>query len=279
MHKLITAHKKILVLVIFLLITFEVILNKNSTVIRNFTILRERPTCLSAIPCTVWMLWDKGWDKAPPLQKMCLNSFKRHNPHWDIRAISLAEAETLIDRIHFYPNSTWNKARVQAKSDIIRIELLARYGGVWADSTVYCTEPLDNWINPVLGVANFVAYQRIDNRFKLEQNKAENFWIAPWFLATTNTSRIVQIWRDNVREAWNKHFPPGIYGYYWLHKLFMNLSLSNTELQTYLKYVTFMDAGGPHCWPETLPRELRNKTPHVYKAKAPGCINSTIKFN
>ena len=35
---------------------------------------------------------------------------------------------------------------LQSRSDIIRLALLNRYGGVWADSTMLCLEPLDRWL-------------------------------------------------------------------------------------------------------------------------------------
>ena len=106
------------------------------------------------------MLLDKGWDNAPPLQKMCLNLFKRNNKGWDIRAITLSEAETLINRSQLYSTKAWKSASIQAKSDIIRVELIARYGGVWADATVYCTEPFFNWIDAALKPADFFLSMR-----------------------------------------------------------------------------------------------------------------------
>jgi Capsular polysaccharide synthesis protein len=35
----------------------------------------------------------------------------------------------------------------EALSDCIRIELLRRYGGAWADVTTYCLKPLDDWLS------------------------------------------------------------------------------------------------------------------------------------
>lgn len=231
--------------------------------------IESQRTCSEIIPCTVWMLWDEGWHNAPKIQKMCLNSFKRNNPDWQLRAISLAEAEILINRSQHYSDEKWTKAKIQAQSDIIRIELLARYGGVWADSTVYCMEPLSNWIDATLGVANFFVYERFDGDVDI----ASEPWISSWFIASANSSRIVQIWRDKVRLTWQKKFPPEEYGYFWVHRIFRELVLSHTEFKLYYKYMTFMDAGGPHCWPDTLPLQLQNTTPYIYKIVSSGCTN------
>jgi mannosyltransferase OCH1-like enzyme len=37
------------------------------------------------------------------------------------------------------PNMT-----IQAKSDMIRLHVLSTHGGVWADSTMLCLQPLDS---------------------------------------------------------------------------------------------------------------------------------------
>ena len=95
----------------------------------------------------IWMLWDKGWAKAPPVQSMCLHSVIRQNTDFDVRAINISEAETLINRTLHYSNKTWAAASIQAKSDIIRVELLSAYGGIWVDATVYCNEPFSNWLS------------------------------------------------------------------------------------------------------------------------------------
>ena len=219
-------------------------------------------TFITSITRTVWMLWDKGWNKAPRLQAMCLRSFQRHNPDFKIHAMNLSEAEKLINRKQYYNDSSWNKASIQAKSDIIRVELLGAFGGVWADATVYCNEPLSNWIyrlriEDTLG--GFFAYERKDKAV----NKQNAPWISSWFLIATTHSRIIKIWRDIVRKAWaSTPLPPQTLGYFWIHRIFANLTKTNLVFQQDFKNVTFMDAGGPHCH--------LNITPHVYKTKACG---------
>ena len=126
-------------------------------------------------------------------------------------------------------------------------------------------EPLSNWIDTALTPTHFVIYERKDG----EVNKNNQPWIASWFIASSNTSRMIHIWKEEIRNAWrNVTLPPTQYGYFWVHRIFRQLVLHNTEFKNYFSTMTFMDAGGPHCWPKTLSQDERNKTPHVYKAKA-----------
>ena len=83
------------------------------------------------IPKTIYMFWDIGWSKAPALQNACKNSWMLHNADYEINLLNLSEAERLINRRAHIPERAWQSASIQAKSDIVRVLLLAKYGGVW----------------------------------------------------------------------------------------------------------------------------------------------------
>ena len=186
---------------------------------------------VSIIPHDIWMLWDKGWHKAPVLQAMCLRSFRRHNQNFTIHALNLTEAEQLIGRRRYYSDSAWGRAPIQAKSDIIRVELLWAYGGIWADATAYCNHPLLDWIGGLVeqSTGGFFAYERKDS----EVNSGNSPWIASWFLVATKDSRIIRTWgEDNM---------------------------------------TFSDAAGPHCLDnntEKMPHLYKAKAPSCRKVRA-----------
>ena len=46
----------------------------------------------------------------------------------------------------------------QAKSDIIRLSLLKNYGGIWADSTLLCMQPLSFWFYEALSKTGMWMY-------------------------------------------------------------------------------------------------------------------------
>ena len=85
--------------------------------------------------------------------------------------------------------------------------------------------------------------------------------------------------RDKYRLEWSrKTRPDKTIGYFWAHRFFYKLAVNDTEFRPYYKYMTFLDAGGPHCWPDTLPLQLQNVTPHVYKISAGGCAHLKDKL-
>ncbi|XP_063407779.1 uncharacterized protein LOC134691277 [Mytilus trossulus] len=197
------------------------------------------------IPRVIWMFWDKGWEKAPNLQRACLNSWMEFNPDYKIVAMDMKQAETVINRKNHYTDEAWNTAIIQAKSDIIRIELLALYGGIWADATVRCNDPLASWIDSVIEPTGFFVYERRDSA--VPQNARPH--ISSWFIATTNSSYIISKWRNQVRKMWStKPYPPEVYGYFWAHRIFRDLTRIDQEFYNQYKNMPLMDAAGPHCF-------------------------------
>ena len=92
----------------------------------------------------IFLLWLQGWDKAPWLQMQVLDSWKINNNSWNIELIDQENLKEFITDIDYIYDS--KLITPQAKSDIIRLSLLKNYGGVWADSTLLCMQPLENWI-------------------------------------------------------------------------------------------------------------------------------------
>ena len=50
---------------------------------------------------------------------------------------------------------------MQAKSDVIRVLLLHKYGGVWADATLCMTEGLEPWLHMDADFTTFIRKEKI----------------------------------------------------------------------------------------------------------------------
>lgn len=85
----------------------------------------------ATIPKRIFMFWDKGWEVAPTLQTACKDSWRLHNPGYELHLLNLSHAEWLVERPKYVAEEAWHAASIQAKSDIIRVLLLAKYGGIW----------------------------------------------------------------------------------------------------------------------------------------------------
>lgn len=110
------------------------------------------------IPKIIWILWLQGFDAAPDLVKQCLLSWQRHHRGWKIVPLDEKNLKdhVCLDDIIRHNRQTISK---QALANIIRINLLAKFGGVWVDATCYCCQPLDEWIGNHL-VSGFFAFEK-----------------------------------------------------------------------------------------------------------------------
>lgn len=91
----------------------------------------------------IWICWWQGLEQAPDIVKECIDSIKRNAG--DHRVIVLTEKnyQQYVDIPQWIQKK--HKAGVISRthySDILRLILLATYGGMWLDSTFYCTAPV-----------------------------------------------------------------------------------------------------------------------------------------
>ena len=91
----------------------------------------------------IWMCWWQGLDAAPGIVKACVDSVRRNAGG---REVIIITDRNVADYVQFpdwikklYKNGTLSRTHI---SDLLRLELLARYGGIWLDSTFYCCRPL-----------------------------------------------------------------------------------------------------------------------------------------
>ena len=89
---------------------------------------------------TVWFCWLQGIDDAPEIVKACYNSIKRNIPNRETKVIDAKNWKDYVELPDFIVKK-WEKGRIPAAlfSDLLRLELLIKYGGTWIDSTVLCT--------------------------------------------------------------------------------------------------------------------------------------------
>mmetsp|Transcript_104877 Transcript_104877/g.338247 ORF Transcript_104877/g.338247 Transcript_104877/m.338247 type:complete len:374 (+) Transcript_104877:212-1333(+) len=103
-----------------------------------------------------------------------------------------------------------------AESDLLRLALLYRHGGCWADSTMLCRRPLDDWLPQATEASGCFAFA--------PEDLAENVPVVSSFLAAEQGHVVVKQWLRRVIDYWL--FPVALrpdLGFFWLHRLFGQL--------------------------------------------------------
>ncbi|MBQ9118865.1 MAG: capsular polysaccharide synthesis protein [Lachnospiraceae bacterium] len=160
---------------------------------------------------TVWVCWLQGMDAAPELVKRCYESLQKQLPD---KTIVLLDQNNIFEYITMPEDIVrkWQDGIIGAAhfTDLVRIELLLKYGGYWIDATVLCTdatllrqveqEPLFMYsfyyfgFNPeIMELNNWLIYSSTDNNvlylvrellytYWREHNRAVHYFIFHLFL-------------------------------------------------------------------------------------------------
>jgi len=151
---------------------------------------------LRRMPRQIWMFWEQGVEAAPEIVRECLAAWPRMNPGWEVRVLDGAAARRAAPR---YAKLTKRAplATPTVRSDLLRLELLARYGGVWADATTLPLRPLDDWLHDWLRPSGFFCFRH--SRERIEQNGR----LAPnWFMASVPKNPLAVAFFNEFRRMW-----------------------------------------------------------------------------
>jgi hypothetical protein len=145
------------------------------------------------IPHIIWTYWDK--EEIPPLIEQCILSWKRHNPGYTINILSKQNLKQFLDE----PILSYKLSNTpQRTSDFIRIHILTKYGGIWADASLLMTQSLD-WIH---NGSDVVVYSIDDIHDSKTYPVLEN-----WFIASIPHCDFIQKWKDEFMNI--HHFESG----------------------------------------------------------------------
>jgi len=129
---------------------------------------------------TIWMLWFQGWENAPKLAHKVKQAWIKLNPDWKVICLDEKTLPLYID-LQFKDCMGY-----QARSDLVRLSLLNKYGGVWADASLVPFIPLDDWIYDALQPVGFWMFHGRD------YGKGP----ASWFIISIKQSYIIKKWSE-----------------------------------------------------------------------------------
>lgn len=141
-------------------------------------------------PKIIWLCWLQGEENAPEVVKKCIKSIREKCAGWKIEILTndnLSEYADIPDYI--YEKKQKGRITNTQFSDLLRIALLSRHGGIWIDATVFLTDSLPKEIMD----SDFFAYHC---RSYLKNNS--------WLLKANPENRLMVNMRNLMFEYW-KH--------------------------------------------------------------------------
>lgn len=183
----------------------------------------------------VWVLWLQGMEKAPELVQKCYESLQKNLTD---REIILLTEENYRSYVKF-PDHIQSRiddgiiTRTHM-SDLLRLELLNRYGGTWIDATVFCSGQ------------NIPDYMLNSELFLFQNLKpgldGQCTCISSWFMTACTNHPILQLTQALLYEYWKTNTK--MTDYFLLHDFFQ------LAIEAY-----------PEEWNQVIP--FSNSVPHI----------------
>ena len=145
------------------------------------------------VPNIVWLWWEQGWNTAPFITNYAVHSFHHFNPGYDIRLVSQ-------NNIRDYLGDDWNwikrKQPLNWRSEFVRILLLKKFGGVYADANCFCCVNLDNFMGDInfdrFWGFNIKEFRQSQAMYKVKDERA----LSSWFYISSKGNDLVTEFAD-----------------------------------------------------------------------------------
>ncbi len=207
----------------------------------------------------VWVCWFQGMENAPLMVQTCYKSLLGH---LDDREIVLITADNMMDYVDFpeYIVEKWKKGIITHThmTDLLRLELLIKYGGTWIDATVLCTKDRED-IPDYFFDSDLFYFQTLK-----PGKDGESIGVSSWYLSACSNNKILCATRYLCYEYWKRN--DEMVDYYLLHYFFV-IALERYEEEA-KKVVPFSNST-PHIlllklfepYDEKMYRSIVNQSP------------------
>jgi len=184
------------------------------------------------IPKIIWIYWHQGWDNATEISKLCLESWIYNNKLWKVIPLSKDNINLYLDLDKITDNFN-EKKPLSCTVDILNINLLNKYGGIWVDATVFCYKPLDLWLSNYTKNGLFM-YKRLNQSMILDT----------WFIASSSNNYVIEKWCDLFTKHWLGRKEPD--NYFDFYHIFKNLYNSDKNVKNIFDNIPTIDTNKPH---------------------------------
>lgn len=162
----------------------------------------------------VWVCWLQGFDTAPELVKMCVNSMRKYLTGKDIVLITFENYKTYVTMPEFIVRKYEERVMPPALfSDLLRLELLISHGGTWMDASILCTG--SHYPKEILDCDLFMFQVLIkgDRQFHGASN---------WMITACTNNKPLMVLRDVLTQYWRDY--DCTLNYYMFHDFFYEIA-------------------------------------------------------
>jgi hypothetical protein len=153
------------------------------------------------LPKKIWIFWDN--ETLPKDIKLIYDNNIKILDGWDIKMLNNNNVKDYID-VDSFPNN-YKNAGPAHKSDLIRLKLLEKYGGVWMDAGIIINskDELEKLHKDTLENQYELTAFTLDEK---DANYTYHQYIENWFLIAPQNSNVISIWLKEFENAFTIGF-------------------------------------------------------------------------
>ncbi|MGP5727245.1 capsular polysaccharide synthesis protein [Arthrobacter rhombi] len=171
---------------------------------------KEEAKFFDEAPFRVFVYWAQGFDDAPGIVKACKAEAERLHQAGDIVYLDDSNLNEWVDLpAHVYRIRDSSRA---AFSDVLRVALLAKHGGVWMDATCMPTRRMQDVMLPLIKGSGFFAFAKQGNASGM---------ISSWFMAAHQGSYIAVMHREALFLYCAMY--DRVITYFFMHEMFRQI--------------------------------------------------------
>jgi hypothetical protein len=172
-------HKQKLVIsiiIIFILIIILVLLYYKHKKIDNYENNKTLKENLK-IPRKIWIFWHEELEKSPNIIQFCYKIITRQCPDYEINFLNLKNYKKFVDDNRINKIIDNPNINIIYKSDLIRLYLIYRFGGIYLDASIILLKSLD-WIYEYTENYDVIMFKNNHHSNNSEKPVLENWFIA-----------------------------------------------------------------------------------------------------
>lgn len=163
----------------------------------------------------VWVCWFQGIDNnTPSVVKRCIQSMYDNLKKEEVILLTDENFPNYVSLPDFimkkYRDGIITKTHM---TDILRLELLIKYGGIWIDSTVLCTGEIPDYIQK----SDLFIFQNLK-----PGRDGDSVALSSWFIAAKTNNKVLMATQALMYEYWKKNNK--LINYFLIHN-FLRMSL------------------------------------------------------
>lgn len=201
--------------------------------------------CVFPSSSTIWSCWFQGEEDAslPYVNRVCLSLWRQLNPDRQFIVIDDQNIDFYAPDYRRLLSQIRHERSFAAKSDLLRLLLLQRHGGVWVDSTLLPMFPLDFFLPQLLNSSGFFSYRFIPRLCHVAF--AGDRETVSWFLAVNTASHpLITAWLERFTHYFLTSEDDRFFA---IHHCLTELYDSNHDIRTVLGKMPQICERIPHC--------------------------------